>query len=70
VFYGGSFRKSTDFLQVGNFFPLPYFLPTPNQSPCYNLLRSGAFSNSARPLPLFLVGWQTTKQDLFASRTQ
>jgi hypothetical protein len=43
VFYGGSFRKSTVFVQVRNFFPLPYLLPTPHNSPCYNLLRSGSF---------------------------
>jgi hypothetical protein len=30
--------------------------------PRYNLLRSGAFFNSARPLPLFLVDWQTIKK--------
>jgi phage tail tape-measure protein len=28
------------------------------------------FLSSARPLPLFLIGWQTTKRDLFASRTR
>jgi outer membrane lipoprotein SlyB len=66
VFYISSFRQNTYFLQVRNFFPLPYLLPAPCKGPCCNLLRSRAFF-TRHDHCLYSNSWQQEK-DLFVSR--
>jgi hypothetical protein len=68
MFYGGSFRKSTVFVQVRNFFPLPYLLPAPHNSPCYNLLRSGSFKLGTA-IAFISSRLANSNKDPFASRT-